>query len=90
MAIGVFDSGIGGLSIHRALVEVMPRADFIYLADQKNTPYGDKSGEEIVSLTHAGCETLFEAGASLVVLACNTASAVALRRLQSTWLASGR
>ena len=45
MAIGVFDSGIGGLSIHRALVEVMPRADFIYLADQKNTPYGDKPGE---------------------------------------------
>ncbi|CAL4866098.1 Glutamate racemase [Asticcacaulis sp. MM231] len=90
MAIGVFDSGIGGLSIHRALVDRMPQADFIYLADQKNTPYGDKSGEEIVELTRQGCETLFEAGASLVVLACNTASAVALRRLQSTWLAQFR
>ncbi|HEX7800665.1 MAG TPA: aspartate/glutamate racemase family protein [Asticcacaulis sp.] len=90
MAIGVFDSGIGGLSIHRALVEVMPRADFIYLADQKNTPYGDKPGEAIVELTRAGCQTLFDAGASLVVLACNTASAVALRRLQSTWLVDYR
>ncbi len=90
MAIGVFDSGIGGLSIHRALVDRLPEADFVYLADQKNTPYGDRGGEEIVELTRAGCETLFEAGASLVVLACNTASAVALRRLQSTWLASFR
>jgi glutamate racemase len=90
MAIGVFDSGVGGLSIHRDLVARLPQADFIYLADQKNTPYGDKSGEEIVDLTRAGCETLFDAGASLVVLACNTASAVALRRLQATWLAQFR
>ena len=48
MAIGVFDSGVGGLSIHHALVTRLPQADFIYLADQKHTPYGDKSGEEIV------------------------------------------
>ncbi|MFT4074954.1 MAG: aspartate/glutamate racemase family protein [Asticcacaulis sp.] len=90
MAFGVFDSGIGGLSIHRALVDRMPQADFVYLADQKHAPYGDRSGEEIVELTRQGCETLFEAGASLVVLGCNTASAVALRRLQSTWLAQFR
>ncbi|MEI9903074.1 MAG: aspartate/glutamate racemase family protein [Asticcacaulis sp.] len=90
MAIGVFDSGIGGLSIHRALVDRLPEADFIYLADQKHAPYGDRPGEDIVELTRAGCETLFEAGASLVILACNTASAVALRRLQSTWLAQFR
>ncbi len=90
MAIGVFDSGVGGLSIHHALVNRLPQADFIYLADQANTPYGDKSGEQIVDMTRAGCETLFDAGASLVVLACNTASAVALRRLQSTWLAQFR
>ena len=90
MAIGVFDSGIGGLSIHRALVDRLPQADFIYLADQKHAPYGDRTGEDIVELTRAGCEILFEAGASLVVLACNTASAVALRRLQATWLAQFR
>ena len=86
MSIGVFDSGVGGLSVHRALVERFPSADFIYLADQANAPYGGRPGEEIVALTKAGCIRLFDAGASLVVLACNTASAIALRRLQQTWL----
>ena len=86
MAIGVFDSGVGGLTVHRRLVDRFPTADFIYLADQANAPYGGRGGEEIVDLTRAGCERLFEAGANLVVLACNTASAIALRRLQQTWL----
>ncbi len=86
MAIGVFDSGIGGLSVHHALVRRLPSADFIYLADQASTPYGGRAGEEIVALTRAGCERLFEAGCDLVILACNTAAAVALRRLQQTWL----
>jgi glutamate racemase len=86
MAIGVFDSGIGGLSVHRALVERLPHADFVYLADQANAPYGPRSGEEIVDLTRAGCEVLFDQGCDLVVLACNTASGIALRRLQQTWL----
>ena len=84
--IGVFDSGVGGLTIHRELVRRFPQADFAYLADQAHAPYGGRSGEEIVTLTRAACERLFEAGASLIVLACNTASAVALRRLQQTWL----
>lgn len=86
MAIGVFDSGIGGLSVHHALVRRLPSADFIYLADQASTPYGGRAGEEIVALTRAGCERLFKAGCDLVILACNTAAAVALRRLQQTWL----
>ena len=86
MAIGVFDSGIGGLSIHRALAERMPDADLVYFADQANCPYGVLPGETIVDLTRAGCERLFEAGAGVVVLACNTASAIALRRLQQGWL----
>ena len=86
MAIGVFDSGIGGLSIHKALVARLPHADFVYLADQAMTPYGGRPGEEIVALTRAGCERLFAEGCDLVVLACNTAAAVALRRLQQTWL----
>jgi glutamate racemase len=86
MAIGVFDSGIGGLSVHHALVRALPDADFVYLADQANTPYGGRGGEEIVAMTRAGCERLFAAGCSLVVLACNTAASVALRRLQQTWL----
>src|ERR1700742_630887 len=86
MAIGVFDSGVGGLSVHRSLVAQFPSADFIYLADQANTPYGGRPGEEIVALTRTGCERLFAEGCSLVVLACNTAASVALRRLQQTWL----
>ena len=86
MSIGVFDSGVGGLTVHRALVQRLPQADFTYLADQANAPYGVRTGEEIVDLTRAGCERLFDTGASLVVLACNTASAIALRRLQQTWL----
>ena len=86
MAIGVFDSGVGGLSVHHRLVERFPTADFVYLADQANTPYGGRPGEEIVVLTRAGCERLFAEGCDLVVLACNTASGIALRRLQQTWL----
>jgi glutamate racemase len=86
MAIGVFDSGVGGLTVHHRLVERFPTADFVYLADQANAPYGGRPGEEIVALTRAGCERLFAAGCDLVVLACNTAAAVALRRLQQTWL----
>ncbi|MFZ3007989.1 MAG: aspartate/glutamate racemase family protein [Phenylobacterium sp.] len=86
MAIGVFDSGVGGLTVHRRLVDRFPQADLIYLADQANTPYGGREGEEIVDLTRAGCEKLFDRGCDLVVLACNTASGVALRRLQQTWL----
>ena len=86
MAIGVFDSGVGGLTVHRHLVQRFPRADFIYLADQANAPYGGRTGEEIVELTKAGCVRLFAEGCDLVVLACNTAASVALRRLQQTWL----
>ncbi len=86
MSIGVFDSGVGGLTVHHRLVERFPRADFLYLADQANTPYGGRKGEEIVDLTRAGCARLFEAGCDIVVLACNTAAGVALRRLQQTWL----
>src|SRR5689334_7169887 len=86
MSIGVFDSGVGGLTVHHRLVERFPSADFIYLADQANTPYGGRPGEEIVDLTRAGCERLFAEGCDLIVLACNTASGIALRRLQQTWL----
>lgn len=86
MAIGVFDSGVGGLTVHRALVDKLPVADFVFLGDQANMPYGGRPGEEIVDLTKQGCIRLFDEGCSLVVLACNTAAAIALRRLQQTWL----
>ena len=90
MAIGVFDSGVGGLTVHHRLVDRFPKADFIYLADQANAPYGGRPGEEIVELTKAGCVRLFGEGCDVVVLACNTAASVALRRLQQTWLPGHR
>ena len=90
MSIGVFDSGVGGLTVHHRLVERFPQADFVYLADQANAPYGGRPGEEIVELTKAGCIRLFDEGCDLVVLACNTAASVALRRLQQTWLPAYR
>ena len=90
MAIGVFDSGVGGLTVHRELTRRFSDRDFVYLADQANAPYGGRGGEEIVNLTRAGCERLFEAGANVIVLACNTASAIALRRLQQTWVPEAR
>jgi glutamate racemase len=90
MAIGVFDSGIGGLTVLQALVRALPDADIVYLADQANTPIGGRPGEEIVDIVRAGCERLFDQGCDLVILACNTAAAVALRRLQQTWLPDHR
>jgi glutamate racemase len=86
MAIGVFDSGVGGLSIHRALTLRLPAADFVYFSDQAHMPYGPRPGDEIVRLTRAACERLFAEDCELIILACNTASAVALRQLQKSWL----
>jgi glutamate racemase len=85
--IGVFDSGHGGLTILRALHERLRRQDFLYLGDHAHAPYGEKPPAEIVELTRRGVEALFQRGCRLVILACNTASAVALRELQQAWLA---
>ncbi|OYQ35850.1 glutamate racemase [Niveispirillum lacus] len=84
--IGAFDSGHGGLTVLRALHQHLPTHDFLYLGDHADAPYGDRTPDEIYDLTLAGVSRLFDRGARLVILACNTASAVALRRLQQTWL----
>lgn len=84
--IGVFDSGSGGLTILRALVRELPEYSYVYLGDTKNAPYGEKGTDEIIELTKQGVDSLFSKGATLVVLACNTASAVALRELQQSWM----
>jgi len=84
--IGVFDSGHGGLTVFHKLSERLPREAFTYLGDHGKAPYGPRPPEEIYELTLAAVERLFEAGCLLVLLACNTASAVALRRLQQDWL----
>ncbi len=84
--IGLFDSGHGGLSIYAELRQSFPDLDFIYLGDHGNAPYGDRPSAEILQLTQRGVEQLFRQGCRLVILACNTATAVALRELQTNWL----
>ncbi|MFC3052683.1 glutamate racemase [Kordiimonas pumila] len=84
--IGVFDSGSGGVTILEALHKQLPKQDFLYLGDHANAPYGHRSNQQIVDLTRKGVDALMQRGCTLVVLACNTAAAVALRSLQQTWL----
>ena len=84
--IGVFDSGLGGLTVLRALAQRFPHLPFIYLGDHANVPYGDRSSAEVIELTRAGVEALFGGGCKLVLLGCNTATAVAARHLQQVWL----
>lgn len=84
--IGFFDSGRGGLTILDAVKKRLPDVETTYLADTEHAPYGDKSQEEILDLTWKGCEELFRRGCDLVILACNTASASALRTIQQTRL----
>ncbi len=86
MKIGFFDSGLGGLLILKAVVKVLPAYDYEYYGDTKNLPYGDRSENEIYELTKAGVKHLFEQNCSLVIIACNTASAETLRRLQDEFL----
>lgn len=88
--IGVFDSGLGGLTVLRVLIERFKAADFVYLADHAHVPYGNRPSEDIVGYTRDCVEDLFDRGAKLVLLGCNTATAVALRRLQQEWLPKSR
>ncbi|TSC77450.1 MAG: glutamate racemase [Parcubacteria group bacterium Gr01-1014_29] len=84
--IGVFDSGLGGLFLLRALTEKLPAYDYIYVGDTKRVPYSNRSPETVYEFTRAAVRYLFKNGCQLVVLACNTASALALRRLQQEFL----
>lgn len=80
--IGVFDSGYGGLTILRKIREALPQYDYIYLGDNARTPYGNRSFEVVYEFTLQAVNKLFEMGCHLVILACNTASAKALRSIQ--------
>lgn len=86
--IGVFDSGHGGLTVLRGLEAALPREHFLYLGDHAAAPYGQRIPAEIEARSQAAVELLFALGCRLVVLACNTAAAVALRRMQQGWLAA--
>lgn len=86
MKIGIFDSGLGGLFLMRALIEELPDYDYIYLGDTKNLPYGDRDRDSVYELTKNAVDYLFRNDCKLVILACNTASAMALRKLQQEYL----
>ena len=86
MPIGFFDSGLGGLTVLEAVRKRLPGQEFIYLGDSASAPYGTRDRREVYRLTLAGVKILFSQGCDLVVLACNTASAVALHALQVGWL----
>ena len=80
--IGIFDSGYGGLTILSKIRESMPEYDYLYLGDNARTPYGTRSFEVVYEFTSQAVKTLFDRGCQLVILACNTASAKALRTIQ--------
>ena len=86
MAVGIFDSGLGGLTVLRAVKDALPDVPVVYLGDNAHTPYGTRDADDIYNLTTKGVSRLFEAGCDLVILACNTASAAALRRMQESWV----
>lgn len=81
-SIGIFDSGFGGLSIFREIRQLLPDYNFIYLGDNANAPYGERSFDDVFQLTKQGVERLQQMDCPLVILACNTASAKALRNIQ--------
>ncbi len=81
--IGIFDSGSGGLTFLAAMKRRFPEWSYIYYADYEHCPFGEKTPEEIQSFTIAGVQKLFDAGAEVVILACNTASAWTLRKIQT-------
>ena len=88
--IGVFDSGFGGLTVLKSLLARLPPYDYYYLGDSARAPYGSRSLEVVASFAREAVEFLFAAGCPLVVLACNTASAQALRTLQQRHLPAHR
>ncbi len=84
--IGVFDSGVGGLTVLKSLLKQLPNYDYIYLGDNARTPYGNKTKEEVYEYTRQAVDFLFKQGCDLIIVACNTASALALRKIQQEYL----
>ena len=90
MAVGIFDSGLGGLTVLNAVTGRLPDTALVYFGDNAHAPYGVRDADDILALTRASVETLWEQGCDLVILACNTASAAALRRMQEGGLPGGK
>jgi len=90
MAVGLFDSGLGGLTVYQEAQKRLPDVPFVYYGDHAHAPYGVRDFDDIYDLTTQGVSRLFQAGCDLVILACNTASAAALRRMQEGWVPSDK
>lgn len=84
--IGIFDSGVGGLTIMKEVLKALPEYDYVYLGDNARAPYGTRSFDSILKYTLECCNYLFDKGCRLIILACNTASAKALRTIQQNHL----
>ena len=84
--IALFDSGIGGLTVLKPILKELPQYDYLYLGDSARAPYGGRSEETIKQFSEEAVEYLFDRGAKLIIFACNTASAVALRHVQQKYL----
>jgi glutamate racemase len=83
--IGLFDSGIGGTSIWKAIHQLLPHEDTLYLADSKNAPYGIKSKAEIIALSRKNTEFLLDHNCKIIVVACNTATTNAIQELRASY-----
>lgn len=86
MRIGIFDSGLGGLIIAKAIINKLPKYNYIYLGDTKRVPYGNRPQKDILKFTKAALAHLFSENCKLVIIACNTSSAKALRKIQRKFL----
>lgn len=86
MKIGIFDSGLGGLLVARAITARLPQYDYVYLGDTARVPYGNRSQSTVYEFTEQAVAYLLAQGCKLVIIACNTASAEALRRIQQDYL----
>lgn len=84
--LAIFDSGLGGLTITKEILQVLPEYQLLYFGDTAHVPYGNRSQEEIYRLTERAVDFLFSKGAELIIVACNTASAEALRKIQQEYL----
>src|SRR5215831_9238899 len=80
--IGVFDSGVGGLTVLKALLEIVPDASYVYFGDTARLPYGSKSAETVARFALGACDYLESHGAEMLVIACNTATALALPQIK--------
>lgn len=88
--IGIFDSGFGGLHIMKAIVKKLPQYDYVYLGDTARAPYGKKSQEEIYRHTCEAIDFLFSKNCNLIIIACNTVSSKALKKIQKNYLKKHR